>query len=253
MTPDASKVLVVDVDATPALDTALHTIAVRALALVPAGATVGLGTGRAASAFIAALGTLVREGFAVTGVATSETSERQARALRIPIAVLEEGRELDITVDGADEVAPNLDIVKGRGGALVRERIVAAASKRQVILIGRDKLVSALGERGDIPVEIIPMAEGLVIRRLKLLGIRPTVRGSGAGSPALVTENGNLTLDCALPTPLATPDAARQMENVMRAIPGVVDTGFFLGTAERVLVGYPGGRVDVLIRVPGIE
>lgn len=237
-------------DALPATDTALQAIAVSALALVPAGTTVGLGTGRAASAFIAALGALVRDGFVVAGVPTSEASEREARALGIPIATLQEGRELDVTVDGADEVAPNLDIVKGRGGAMVRERIVAAASKRQVILIGCDKLVSALGERGDIPVEIIPMAAAPVIHRLKQLGIRPTVRGAGAGARPFVTENGNLTLDCALPTPLATPQAARQMEIVIRAIPGVVDTGLFLGTAERVLVGYPGGRVDVLIRAP---
>lgn len=233
-------------DATP--ESALRAIAARALDLVPEGAAVGLGTGRAASAFIAALGARVREGFTVTAVPTSETSSRQARDLGIPLGGLEEGRQLDITVDGADEVAPNLDIVKGRGGALVRERIVAAASKRQVILILPDKLVAGLGERGGIPVEVIPMAQGLVVRRLKELGVRPTVRvAPTAGQPA-VTENGNLTLDCALPAPLFTRRAARRMELAIRQIPGVVDTGLFLGTAERVLVGYPEGRVDLLLR-----
>ena len=229
----------------------LQVLATHALALVPAGAWVGLGTGRAASAFIAALGAKVRDGFEVTGVPTSEASERQARALGISIAALEEGRLLEITVDGADEVAPSLDIVKGRGGALVRERIVAAAAKRQVILVTGDKLVSSLAERGHIPVEIIPMAQGLVIHRLKGLGIRPTVR-AGVGLSPFITENGNLTLDCALPLPLATAASARQMESAIRAIPGVVDTGLFLGTAERVLVGYPGGRVDVLLRPRGV-
>jgi ribose 5-phosphate isomerase A len=229
----------------------LQVLATHALALVPGGTWVGLGTGRAASAFIAALGARVRDGFEVTGVPTSEASERQARALGIPIAALEEGRLLEITVDGADEVAPSLDIIKGRGGALVRERIVAAASKRQVILVTGDKLVSSLGERGDLPVEIIPMAQGLVIHRLKGLGIRPTVR-AGAGLSPFITENGNLTLDCALPLALATAASARQMEIAIRAIPGVVDTGLFLGTAERVLVGHPGGRVDVLIRTLGL-
>ncbi len=242
----AGHALMISPDATAA-DAALLTIARRALDLVPEGAAVGLGTGRAASAFIAALGARVKDGFAVTAVPTSEASLRQARALGIPIVALEEGRELDITVDGADEVGPNLDIVKGRGGALVRERIVAAASKRQVILILSDKLVSGLGERGGIPVEVIPMAKGLVIRRLKLLGVRPTVRTATTGAPPAVTENGNLTLDCSLPAPLVTRDASRRMEIAMRAIPGVIDTGFFLGTAERVLVGYP-DRVDVLVR-----
>src|SRR5262249_28060486 len=144
----------------------------------------------------------------------------------------------------ADEVAPDLDLVKGWGGALVRERIVASASRRQVILVGHEKLVRALGEHRRIPVEVIPLARGPVGRRLKALGIEAGVRAS-EGRP-LIPDTGNLLLDGPPAAPLGDGRAARALEATLRAIPGVVDTGLFLGTAERVLVGYPDGRVDVL-------
>ena len=227
---------------------ALQAVAARALDLIGDGARVGLGSGRAAATFIAQLGERVRQGLRVAGVPTSEASGRLARALGIPLIELDEEVELDLTVDGADEVTPALDLVKGRGGALVRERIVASASKRQVILVGRDKLVGALGERGPIPVEVIPLARGPVTRRLRALGLRVTLRASPDGARPLLTDNGNLTLDCAPPAPLADGGAARTLDAAARAIPGVVDTGLFLGTAERVLVGDPDGRVDVLLR-----
>jgi len=129
----------------------------------------------------------------------------------------------------------------------VRERIVAFASRRQVIVVGHEKLVRALGERGRIPVEVVPLARGPVTRRLKALGILPTLRVDADGRP-VVTENGNLTIDCGLPAPLEETRGARALEATLRAIPGVVDTGLFLGTAERVLVGYPDGRVEVRVR-----
>jgi len=231
-------------------DRALRAVAARALELIGDGASVGLGSGRAAAAFIAQLGERVRRGLRVAGVPTSEASARQALELGIALTGLDEDVELDLTVDGADEVAPNLDLVKGWGGALVRERIVASASRRQVILVGHEKLVSALGERGRIPVEVIPLARGPVARRLRALGLRPTVRTDPGGSRPLLTENQNLTLDCGVDVPLHDARAARELEAAMLAIPGVVDTGLFLGTAERVLVGYPDGRVDELRRGP---
>jgi len=225
---------------------ALRAVAARALDLVEDGARVGLGSGHAAAAFIAQLGERVRQGLRVAGVPTSDASARQARDLGIPLIDLGEDVELELTVDGADEVAPNLDLVKGRGGALVRERIVASASRRQVILVGHEKLVRALGERGRVPLEVIPLARGPATRRLGALGLRPAVRADRDGARPLLTENGNLTLDCALAEPLRDARAARELEAALLAIPGVVDTGLFLGTAERVLVGYPDGRVDVL-------
>ncbi len=232
-------------------DRAIEMVALRALELISDGARVGLGSGRAAAAFVARLAERVRAGLRVTGVATSEATARQARALGIPLVALDE-TELDLTVDGADEVAPNLDLVKGWGGALVRERIVASASRRQVILVGHEKLVRALGERGRIPVEVVPMARGPVVRRLRSIGLSPTVRTAPHGGGPVVTDNGNLTLDCVPGAVLRDGSAARALEAALRAIPGVVDAGLFLGTAERVLVGYPDGRVDVLRASPAI-
>ncbi len=147
-----------------------------AVALIDDGARVGLGSGRAAAAFVERLAARARAGLSVECVATSEAAARQARAAGLRLIELAEGTQLDITVDGADEVAPNLNLVKGRGGAFVRERIVAASSRRQVIVVGPEKLVEALGETGPIPVEIIPMALGLCTRRLKDLGVRPALR-----------------------------------------------------------------------------
>lgn len=226
-------------------DPAVEAVAVRALELVTNGTRIGLGSGRAASAFVTLLGARVRAGLRVAGVPTSEATARLAREVGIPVVDLD-GEELDATFDGADEVAPGLDLVKGWGGAFVRERIVAAASRRQVILVGAAKLVGALGERGRIPVEVIPLAGAFATRRLLALGVRPAVRTTADGSGAFVSDNGNLVLDCAPQSPLREAASARALEAAMLAIPGVVDTGLFLGTAERVLVGRPDGRVDVL-------
>jgi ribose 5-phosphate isomerase A len=232
-------------------DPAVETAAVRALELIQDGARVGLGSGRAATAFVRLLARRVRAGLRVAAVPTSAATERLARQLGIPLIGLEEDVELDLTVDGADEVAPNLDLVKGWGGALVRERIVAMASRRQVILVGPEKLVGTLGERGRIPVEVVAFARGPAVRRLRALGLTPTVRTEPNGARASITENGNLLLDCAPGEVLRDGRAARALDAALRTIPGVVDTGLFLGTAERVLVGHPDGRVEVLLRPPG--
>jgi len=229
-------------------DPALHAVAAMALELVGEGALVGLGSGRTASVFVRLLGARVREGLRVTGVPASGSTAAAAREAGIPLLSLPGDEPLDITVDGADEVAPNLDLLKGHGGALVRERIVARASRRQVIIVGAEKLVRRLGERFALPVEVIPFAASPVMRAIRAAGLRPDVRMDAKGRRELVNENGNLTFDCALPEPLADAHAARTLERSLRAIPGVVDTGLFLGTAERVLVGHPDGRVDTLLR-----
>lgn len=229
-------------------DPAMRAVAARALDLIGGGALVGLGSGRTASVFVRMLGARVRDGLSVTGVPASAETAALAREAGIPLVPLSEIELLDITVDGADEVAPNLDLMKGHGGALVRERIIASASRRQVILVGADKLVRRLGERFAVPVEVMPFAAGPVTRAIRAAGLRPGVRMDASGGRELVNENGNLTLDCALPAPLADAHAARALEASLLAMPGVVDTGLFLGTAERVLVGYPDGRVDTLLR-----
>jgi ribose 5-phosphate isomerase A len=223
----------------------LERLAAHALTALPDSATrplrIGLGSGRAASAFIRALGARVGAGLRACGVATSEASAALAREVGIPVADLDE-LPLDLTVDGADEVDPALDLIKGYGGALVRERIVAAASRRQVILVTADKLVARLGARGRLPVEVLPFGSPLCERRLAALGCPARLRESG-GRP-FVSDNGNLILDCAIQPP--TDPVA--LEAAIRRIPGVVDTGFFLGTAELVLVAEA-GRVRTLTRV----
>ncbi len=135
----------------------LDRIAARALELVSGASLLGLGSGRAASAFIRALGASVTAGRQVRGVATSEASASLAREVGIPVVELSDA-VLDATVDGADEVSPELNLIKGYGGALVRERIVAAASRRQIILVGSEKLVTVLGSRGRLPIEVVPFA-----------------------------------------------------------------------------------------------
>ncbi|HYG73905.1 MAG TPA: ribose 5-phosphate isomerase A [Planctomycetota bacterium] len=228
-------------------DPAVQAVAQHVLKMIKDGDKVGLGSGRASSAFITALGQALKAGKLknIQGVPTSDASEKLARELGIPLIELAENVELDLTVDGADEVAPNLDLIKGWGGALVRERIVASASKRQIILVGPEKLVQTLGERGRIPVEIIPLAQGFVTRKLKALGVTPTLRKNKDGG-AFISDNKNLTLDCALSKPLADGAAARELEQNILSLAGVVDTGMFLGTAQQVLVGQADGRVDVL-------
>ena len=229
-------------------DPAVLAAAAHALTLVADGARVGLGSGRAASAFIALLGARRRKGFVVSGVPTSKASAELARQVGVPLIELGVGGILDLTVDGADEVTPDLDLVKGWGGALVRERIVAAASARQVILIGEEKLVPTLGARGRIPVEVVPFGVWSATRSIQALGLTPTRRSVADGARPFLTENGNAIIDCALAAPLADRNAARDLERALRAIVGVVDTGLFLGTADLVLVGYADGHVDVRAR-----
>jgi ribose 5-phosphate isomerase A len=216
----------------------LRAVAQRALAMVPERGTIGLGTGHAAAAFLEALAERVRGGLRVRGVPTSRESEALAAKLGIPLSTLDECPTLEVDFDGADEVDPHNDLIKGYGGALVREKIVAAASRRLVILVGEEKLVPVLGTRGKLPVEIVPFALRVCQAELSALGCPPQVRIDG-GRP-LVTDNGNFILDCQI-GPLEHP---QQLERDILAIPGVVGTGLFLGMKPTVIVGYPDGRVE---------
>jgi ribose 5-phosphate isomerase A len=209
------------------------TIYERALEFIRAGDVVGLGSGHASTEFIKLLGARVKAGLAVRGVPTSEASAQLARGLGIPLVSLEEGMPLALTVDGADEVAPNLDLIKGYGRALVREKIVAAASRRLVILAGHDKLVPTLGHRGKLPVEVVPLALPLCRERLRQMGTDP-ILWAEAGQPKK-TDNGNYILDCAIARPGLADPAAFEAQALL--IPGVLGTGLFLGMADVVLVG----------------
>ncbi len=214
------------------------TIYERALEFLRPGDVIGLGSGRASTEFIKLLGARVQAGLRVTGVATSQASGQLAASLGIPVVDLGQGMPLAVTVDGADEVAPNLDLIKGFGRALVREKVVAASSRRLVILVDRSKLVPALGQRGKLPVEVLPFALPLCRQRLRELGSDP-ILWEKDGRPGL-TDNGNYILDCAtgpLPDPAGWEAKARE-------IPGVVGTGLFLGMADTVLVGDEHFRLE---------
>ena len=210
-----------------------------AIAEVKSGHVVGLGTGQAATAFIHALGHAVKAGLTVTAVPTSEASATLARRLGIPL--VDEPVALDVAVDGADEVDPRLDLIKGYGGALVREKIVAAAARRFIVLVGVEKLVPALGARGRLPVEVVPFGVPFARRRLGELGYTAAVRSRDGA--AIVTDNGNVILDCAVGS-IADPAA---LDATVRAIPGVVGTGLFVGMAHAVMV-WDGGRARTLVR-----
>jgi ribose 5-phosphate isomerase A len=206
-----------------------------ALRLVKPGQTLGLGTGRAADAFIRALG---ESGVNVKGVPTSIASEELARGYKnIELVTLGEVRRIDIDFDGADEVDRRLNLIKGYGGAMVREKVVAAASRRLVILVAEEKLVPRLGARGRLPVEVVPFARDFVTRAVARLGLKASGRQNGDGSEYL-TDNGNPILDCAVNE---IPNPAR-LERELLVIPGVVGTGLFVGMVDRVLVAPTDGK-----------
>jgi ribose 5-phosphate isomerase A len=211
-----------------------------ALRYVKPGYTVGLGTGHAAAAFIQAL---IASRIEVRGVPTSRHSEQMAREGGIEIVGLDAVDRIDVTIDGADEVDPRLNLIKGKGGALVREKVVATASRRQVIVVGFEKLVHRLGEHSILPVEVVPFAAPLCMRLISKLGLRPALRHNPDGSET-VSDNGNLIVDCNVNSTLNPRRADRQLH----AIPGLVDHGLFLGIADTVLVAQADGKIKVMNR-----
>jgi ribose 5-phosphate isomerase A len=197
---------------------------------------VGLGTGSTARYFIDGLGRRMREGFAVKAVVTSDESRRLAEAARIPIADRIDGG-LDLAVDGADEIDPAVNCIKGRGGALLREKIVAHASRRFVLVADESKLVGRLG-RGPVPIEILPFLWEATSRSVESLGGRPELR-LAAGEPYR-TDNGNLVLD----TTFGAVDPGLGL--ALHGIPGVIEHGLFFGMAKAAIIGSATG-----IRVMG--
>lgn len=216
-------------------------IAEHALEFIQEGHVVGLGTGRAATDFVRVLGRRVKAGLRIRGVPTSQATADLAQQLGIPLTTLNEVERIDVTVDGADEVDPQLDLMKGLGGALVREKIVAAASERLVIVVGSEKLVPLLGTRGILPVEVVPF--GLVFCRTQLLKLECDPSPRVTDGRLFQTDNGNHILDCKISV-LTNP---AELEQAIQAVPGVVGTGLFLGMAHTVLV-QDGEEVEILER-----
>ena len=210
-----------------------------------AGMVVGLGTGSTADFAIRALGERVEsEGLEVQCVPTSKSSADLGEKVGLDIQNLEDHPVVDLTIDGADEVAPNLDLIKGLGGALLREKIVAAASTREVIIVDPSKVVDRLGTRSPLPVEVVPFAWGLAQLRLMDICRRAELRRRDDGE-TFVTDNGNFILDChfsdGMPDPAAT-------ERTINGIPGVVENGLFIGLTDIVVVGEDDGQCRVLER-----
>jgi ribose 5-phosphate isomerase A len=216
--------------------------AYKAMEAVQSGMTVGLGTGSTAYFAIEKLGEMVRNGLQANAVASSVGTEELARKAGIPIVDFSEDMEIHLYVDGADEVDRNFNLIKGGGGSLVREKIVAFNSKSFTVIIDASKRVETLG-RFPLPVEVVPFAATLTLQHLQTLGGRAMLRQRNGTT--FVSDNGNVIVDV-LFNRIEDPVALNAAINV---IPGVVESGLFVGTmVRRVLVGHEGGQVDVLER-----
>ncbi len=219
--------------------------ALRAIEEVEDGMVLGLGTGSTAAFVVEALATRVKAGLRVVGIPTSERTAVQARRLGVPIATFAEHQRLDLTIDGADEVQlGSLDLIKGLGGALLREKIVAAASRRLVIVVDQEKLVDRLGAHTPVPVEVTQFGWQATAAALAELGGSPE-RRYGIGEQPYVSDGGNYILDCRF-GPLADPGLVEQR---IAMTVGTVESGLFVGRSSAVVIASADG-VEVLTPPP---
>ena len=228
------------------IDHAKRAAAVRACDFVEDGMVVGLGTGSTAAHMVRELGRRVREGLRLTGVPTSEAAAALAREERIPLGDLDGDRRPDLTIDGADEADEALNLIKGGGGALLREKIVAAASGRMIVIADVSKRVAALGAF-PLPVEVVPFGIGAtraavddVLSQSDVLGREIALRERD-GSP-FRTDGGHLILDLAL----RRIGDARALDASLKAVPGVVETGLFCGICDMLVLGHGDGRTEIV-------
>ncbi len=215
--------------------------ALAALDLVEDGMRLGLGTGSTAARFVDALGRRVASGLRVVCVPTSEATRTQAERLGIPLSTLDETPELDLTVDGADEIDGELRMIKGGGGALLREKIVATASSRMAVIADESKLVGTLGAF-PLPVEVVRFGLLATTRLIKALAAQAGCEGeiklrTGPGGAPFITDQGNLIVDCAFGT-IPEPEV---LAFALKRVPGVVEHGLFLGLADLAIVAGSGG------------
>jgi ribose 5-phosphate isomerase A len=203
-----------------------------AVALVENGMVIGLGTGSTATLAVDALGKRVKQGLRVIGIPTSEHTAAQARGLGINISTLAEHSELDLTIDGADEIQRGtLDLIKGRGGALLREKVVASASRRLIIIADQTKLVDRLGAHFAVPVEVVQFGWQAAERKLQKLGAQTRLR-PGPDEKPFVTDGGNFIVDCRF-SPIEAPAA---LDQELNSVVGVVEHGLFLKMTSRAIV-----------------
>jgi len=213
-------------------DQAKEAAAKAAASLVLDGMIVGLGTGTTAKFAVAALAGRMRDGLRFIGIPTSEATAEQARSLGIPLSTLDQHPQIDLDIDGADEIDPHtLNVIKGRGGALLREKIIATSSKQLVIIADQSKLVEQLGARMPVPVEVVPFGWQSTARRLESLGCRAILR------PGFTTDGGHYILDCSF-GPIID---AQALAGKLDATVGVVEHGLFLGMATQAFVASDQG------------
>lgn len=213
--------------------------------LVTDGMVLGLGTGSTVRYLLEALGERLAKGdlTEIVGIPTSEDTRGRAERLGIRIGSLTDYPDLHLALDGADEVDPSLNLIKGLGGALLREKVVVTASRSFVVMVDSSKRVDRLGRQAPLPVEIDPFSLGIQIRFVEALGAEPRLRRAGDGAPFL-TDGGNLILDCRFPDGIPDPSSVAR---ALDSRPGVLEHGLFLGVAEKVLIGTPEG-VEVVTR-----
>ena len=202
------------------------------------GFVVGLGSGSTAAYAIREIGRRVREeGLRVLGVPSSYSAFLLAVKSGIPLTTLNEHPILDLDIDGADQIDRRLNLIKGMGGALTREKIIAASSRKFIVVADETKLTSSLGEGQPIPIEILPFALPLVIDRIRRIGGRPKLRERKDGSGPYITDNGNFILD----VDFGAVDEPAKLEMRLKGIPGVIETGLFLGMAQEAIIGTKDG------------
>jgi ribose 5-phosphate isomerase A len=205
--------------------------------IVENGMIVGLGTGSTAAFLVAELGRRVaEEGLRIKGIPTSERTAEQARGLNIPLTSFAEHAQIDVTIDGADEVDPTLYLIKGHGGALLREKIVAAASRRMIVIADESKIVGQLGSTQSVPVEVVPFGWQATQLKLENLGAKAVLRTGEATKP-FITDGGHYIIDCHFGGIANPKELAHHLDHVV----GVVENGLFLGLASEAFVGGPSG------------
>lgn len=225
------------------MDTAKRAAGEAAATRVEDGMRLGLGTGSTTAFFIEALGRRIHdEQMHVRGIPTSFAAERLARQHGVPLATLEDLESLDLAFDGADEIDPRLDLIKGRGGAHTRERVVASLAERFIVLADPSKLVDTLGSKMPVPVEVVPMAATPVMRRLERLGATPVLRLASSKDGPVVSDQGFWIIDARFE---GIQEPAR-LGDAIRDIPGVLDHGLFLDMVTLALIGQEDGTVQEL-------
>ena len=207
----------------------------RAIEFIKDGMVVGLGTGSTTYYAIKRLGMMVNQGLDITGIPTSVQTEKIAKESGIKLSTLEEHPEVDVTIDGADEVDPNLNLIKGMGGALFREKIVASASKMEVIVVDPSKMVEVLGTKSPLPVEVSKFGWKICLKKLEKLGCKAKLRM--IEEVEYTTDNDNYIVDCSF----ERIDNPKSLEAEINCIPGVIENGLFIGIADIVIMGTEDG------------